>query len=116
MKILDKINIKCGEQVPVSGRFAIVESENKEPLRLSERPEQWKWDYGIRIHCDFVGPPTASENLAYQARRMIAKELFGEITDDLFQLKRLLMEESYRPIGDPVMAIIDNLIKETRGL
>ncbi|HEU4345784.1 MAG TPA: hypothetical protein VFU31_29900 [Candidatus Binatia bacterium] len=115
MKVLDRIDRKRLEQVPVISRFAIVEPEYEALPPAADRPEHWRWKYGFEIHCNFTGPREASDHMADHARRLIAREIFGEITDDLFELQRTLLEESYRRDGDPAMTIINNLIRKVRG-
>jgi hypothetical protein len=76
----------------------------------------WVWRYGFEVHCEFTGPEEAFEHMFDHARGLIAREIFGEITDDLFELQRHLLEEgSYRDETDAAMAIIHKLIRKVRG-
>ena len=114
MKVLDKIDRSRHERFPVTGRFAAIDTRCG-MIPLSERPEHWRLKYGFSVYCTIVGPEKASNDMVDKARRQIAREIFGEITDDLFELNRMLLEEHYRPSDDPAITIIDNLIRKTRG-
>lgn len=116
MKILDKIDTKIGDQVPVRTRFAKVSTTR----RFIEEPQAchtyWELSYGFQVQCTITGPREHSRDMLDNARMLIAREVFGEITDDLIELKRELLEEdTFRPQGDPAMKIVNRLIRKVSG-
>lgn len=115
MKVFEAITAKRLKRVPPTGRFAHIEAEyDVAPVQGGE-PDHFQWKYGIQLRCSFVGPEEASEHALKQARRLIAKELYGEVENELLALMRTLMEEQYRPADDPAMAIITDLLNRIRG-
>lgn len=113
MKIFEAIKAKRERQVAVMTRFARIEPEYE--LSNGSRPDHFQWKIGAEIFCRFTGPLEAKEHLTRQATRMIAKEVYGEIVDDLMALQLLLMEEQYRADGDPALAAIHNMRRKMCG-
>lgn len=115
MKIFEAMEAKRGGQVAPRTRFAHLEAKYSVAPAPRDIPDHFQWRYSIHLHCNFVGPRDASEHYAKHARRLIAQEVYGEICTDLMELTRLLMEESYRGDGDPVLEAIENMRRKMRG-
>jgi hypothetical protein len=116
MKIFQAMEAARGRQVPVIPRFARMEADCSGALPDPKgHPNRFLWRYGVQLYCMFVGPEEAEEHLAQQARRMIAREVYGDVRDDLFELMRLLTEENYRASDDPVMAHITGMLQKMAG-
>ena len=114
MYILDTIEAKRMRQVVPRARFAFVEPEYAVALPPPDRPNHFQWKYGIQLSCVFTGPEKCEEQFTRQARRMLARELYGELEDDLLVLLRLMMEDGYRPSDDPVMQAIEGMLRKIR--
>lgn len=91
-------------------RFADVRvvSEVKEIDQLT-MPRQFEFRHSVIVGVKQVGPKEAVDQLYGQARRAIARELYGEVLDDLCELERLLYEEAYRPADDPILTKIRSI-------
>ena len=116
MKLIDAIRAKRLRQVPPRGRFAdVVGAYDAEPISdLSFRPE-WQGRFGVELGCSLQGPAVAREDLARQAERLITREVYGEVEDDVMELLHLLLKEGHRPSGDPAMQLIERLLAKLRG-
>ena len=117
MKILDIMEAKRLKRVPEINRFAKVNA-TYEALPSPDIPYHWQWKIGFDVYSVFTGPERSDDHMSHlfeNARRLVAREVFGELTDDLFELLRTLSEEGYRPEDDKAMQIINKLISKTRG-
>ncbi len=80
---------------------------------LSE--DHWEWRWQVSVGCKQFGPESSREEMAKRARRMIARELYGEIQDDLMELLEYLYEESYRTADDPVLGKLGEILRKISG-
>lgn len=113
MKIFEAIQAERLKRVAPASRFVRIDPEFS--VTQLDIPNQYRWQYGICLRCFFTGPEEGEEQYGNQARRLIAREVYGEIIDDLIELSRVLMEESYRPATDPALAILENSIRKMQG-
>lgn len=117
MKALDAIEDARGDRVVPRGRFANIcpTYEATPPSGVMLGAEYWVWRFDVKVGVVLSGPHSAREELAVKAKRMIARELYGEIIDDLHELMRVLDEEEYRPIDDPATSKIRTMIRKLSG-
>lgn len=116
MKLFDAIKAKQMDRIAPITRFACIDPQYEAKLSLdSPTPDHYQWRIGAEISCVLSGPIKAREQLMKQAHRMIAKEVYGEIIDDLIELQRILYEEQYRADGDPVFDAIRKMINKMQG-
>lgn len=113
MEILQKIYSRMFERVPIQRNFVHV---NADVESIAEpEPDRCRRRYKLEFWQDIHGPLVATNHMDKQARRAIAKELYGEAVDDLIRLEILLMEETYRSDDDKAIAAIRNLIRKMEG-
>lgn len=117
MKLLDNItaelvmhNSMTPLRVPHVPRFAL--GETTLDTQSLDMPEYFRWRVGVTVFNVFEGPKTGKAHYLKTAKRMIAREVYGEILDDLFVLTRLLHEEGPRLPGDKVSEALHALIRK----
>ena len=117
MKILDAIEEARGDRVVPSGRFSNISPtyEATPPEKIMMGASHWMWQFDLGVGVTMTGPDEARESLAEKAKRMIARELYGELVDDLHELMRVLDEECYRANDDPAQSKITAMIRKMRG-
>lgn len=114
MKIFDAIKAKrLNQKAPIT-RFARIDATCSAIPNLYKL-DQFEWRIGAEVFCRLSGPAKAHEHTLRKAMDLIAKEVYGEIVDDLIELERILLEEQYRPTGDPAINAIHSMIMKMRG-
>lgn len=76
--------------------------------------DYWLIRHEATVRFETRGPLDALKEMTRSATRAIAYEVYGEVEDDLKQLKHLLWEEDYRPPGDPVMDKLNEILDKLR--
>jgi len=117
MKVLDAIEAARGDRVMPRGRFANINAtyEATAPEKIMMGATHWMWQFGLGVGVTTTGPDEAREDMAEKAKKMIARELYGEVVDDLHELMRVLDEEEYRPMDDPATSKIRTMIRKLNG-
>lgn len=117
MKLLDQIEAKRGREVATHdqpSRFVKASVGNE--AVLLDFPRRWRWRYQVRFWCDFLGTWQDEPHIKEKARQLIAKEVYGELSDDLLQLQSLLFRERYRDAADPILRHVEMMFKKTIGM
>lgn len=116
LKIFNHLERTRRERVP--SRFGRTEVTRKVevPNEMAPLEDRFVYEYQVRVFCRTVGPSFETEPMVDRARRMIARELYGPVQSDLIRLREMLWEEEhYRPPGDPVLTLIDDMLRKMRG-
>lgn len=99
--------------LPKIGRTVVNYSAN--PSTPLSELDQWEWSYTVTVGCTLTGPEDAREHMAEQAKRMIARELYGELEGDIRDAIEAAHEEAYRPHDDPLMRTLETMLLKVRG-
>lgn len=67
-------------------------------------PNNVRVRFDATLSATFTGPIVHLSDMKMQAVQLMAQELYGEIRDELWHLRKALYEEDYRPSDDPVLA------------
>ncbi len=116
MKLLDVIEEKQRGRVAQTRTVADYTALSPKEATANLPPDHWEWTFVARVGCIQTGPEEAREHLAKRARRLIAREVFGELEDDIQAVLELLWEENhYREPGDPVLSYLESMLRKVRG-
>jgi len=78
--------------------------------------DQWQVKHSVEVSFSMTGPEGALPEMQKRARKAIANEVFGEIENDLIELRKMLWEEDvYRGANDPVETQIETMLHKVRG-
>lgn len=102
MKLLEALEAKR------SNRFLRVEI--RDTCLPANRDDLFEWVVSATVSARIVGSAEMEDCLKLQARKMIAREIYGEIVNDLYNLKLQLSNECYRAADDDALAAIDAMI------
>lgn len=92
----------------------LIKYTSKPLTTFSETPH-WEWEYTITFGCVLKGPEEAKTILEEQAKRMIAREVYGELENDIRDAIEIALEESFRTKEDPLMKVLDTMLLKVRG-
>lgn len=105
-----------GRVAPRVGRTLVeFSAELDDPSSQKAEGALWRRVYTVTVGCSLIGPEEASENMAEKAKRMIARELYGELEDDIRDAIEVANEEAYRPENDPLLKVLEGMLRKVRG-
>jgi hypothetical protein len=115
MKVFDAIRLADKNQVPARvGRVQSVATT--EPLGSMVLDCHWRVRHEVTVAFESTGPEAAIPDMRKKAVRAIAREVFGELQNDLQDLRVSLWEEDfYRASDNPVFLKIEDMLSKMGG-
>lgn len=115
LAIFHHLDAKIARASPPRLRFAEIETEIGiyQPSHLPS--DRWIWEVSAKVTSRVRGNQNEKENAIMIAKRLIAKEVYGELVDDAFEVLRMLHEECPRNLDDPIIKLVNNMIDKMEG-
>ena len=113
-KLLDSIESERRERTTGMSRRVKPFYEVERPSADLD-PAIWVWKFGATVFVKMQGPDEAREHLARQARKILAREVYGEIEVLAIDALHEALEETYRDSNDPLLLKIRAIISMCRG-
>ena len=112
-KILDAIEAqRLNRRAATPRRIMPVYQAVPDNLTLSAT---WEWKFGATVFVNMRGPEEAREHLARQARRILAREIYGEIRALTLDAIEEALSETYRPDDDPLVQKLNAILAACDG-
>lgn len=115
MKLIQAIREARRKRTPARvGRMSVT--EKIEPLGPQISYEHLRVTYEAAIRFEVTGPEEALPEMRRKAEMAIAYEVFGELENEMMELRLLLWEEDfYRGSQDPVATKFDIILGKLKG-
>jgi len=116
LRLLKAIRVAGQQRTPAyAGRMKVIQkTETLGPALAFDNYLRVTFEAAVRF--ETTGPEEALSEMKRKAELALAREVFGEIEDDLKSLQILLWEEDiYRGPQDPVMTKLNDMLKTLKG-
>lgn len=115
MKLLDAVVANyLGERAP-KARFCDRAVTGERIARPQDMERIFLWKIKTELSCTLPGRIDERDRLIVNAVSLIAREVYGEVVDDLYELLGMLHREGYRGVEDPICIKIKDMIDDMQG-
>lgn len=113
MKLLKRLTHTILRRVPVHEAPQITMRAITEPSQLRMTPDHCRYRFSVELWAETTGPSAALDEMRRRALRILLRELYGEVADEIhLTLRDLMQEEHYRPNDDPVLTRLNALLRK----
>lgn len=113
MKILEAIEARILRQKAPPVRFATVIAD-EDISEAGPYDDLYEIRHSITVYVDQIGPRDASGEMMRRARGLLAKQIYGEVEDNLMELLHILYKEGDFQRNSPVIQKMDEMLSEIR--